>query len=164
MLRKILLVLFAILIVIQFIRPEKNNSTTASLNDITKHYAVPDEVVNILKQSCYDCHSNHTVYPWYFSIQPVAWWMQNHVDDGKREINFSEFNSYPPKRQSHKLHSIVEQIKRDEMPLDSYLWIHKYAKLNEDQKKAIINWADSLQQVIIRKNNLPAETEEHHRD
>jgi len=164
MFRKILLALFGILIIIQFIRPEKNNSVAASPNDITQHYAVPDDALSIIKRSCYDCHSNHTDYPWYFNIQPVAWWMQNHVNDGKREINFSEFNSYPAKKQSHKLHEVIEQIKNDEMPIDSYLWIHKNAKLNDEQKKIVTGWADSLQQMIIKKNNLPAETEEHRKE
>ena len=164
MLRKILLVLFGIFIIIQFIRPEKNNSTAVSPNDITRHYLVPENVLSILKRSCYDCHSNHTVYPWYFNVQPVAWWMQNHVDDGKREIDFSQFNSYPPKKQSHKLHDVIEQIKRDKMPLNSYLWIHKDAMMNDDQKKEVIGWADSLQQMIIIKNNLPVEQEKNNEE
>jgi hypothetical protein len=157
MVKRIILLLLVILVVIQFFRPQKNLSITPSKVDIATQYAVPDNVTEILKHSCYDCHSNNTVYPWYFAIQPVAWWMQNHVNDGKRKLDFSEFASYTPKKQFHKMNDIIEQIKKDEMPLDSYLWIHRYAKLSEDQKNSILKWADSLGISIKVKNNLPDE-------
>jgi len=160
MIKKILLALLVVLVVIQFIRPGKNISSTISANDITLHYAISSDVLNILKKSCYDCHSNNTVYPWYNNIQPVAWWLQYHVNDGKKELNFSEFYTYPAKKQSRKLHELVEQVKGEEMPLNSYLWIHKDAKLDERQKNAVMSWADSLQKMIAVKNNLPAETNE----
>jgi hypothetical protein len=84
MIKKILLVLLAALIIIQFIRPKENHSDKLSANDITRHYTVPDTVLSILQRSCYDCHSNNTSYPWYNRIQPVAWWLNSHVKDGKR--------------------------------------------------------------------------------
>ncbi len=161
MLKRVLIILVAILVIIQFIRPEKNISTAVSANDITGHYPVPENVVSILKLSCYDCHSNNTIYPWYFNIQPIAWWMKDHIDEGKKELNFSEFASYAPKKQAHKLHAIIEEIKKDQMPLDSYLWIHKNAKLNDAQKISVTNWADSLQRSIAEKNNLPVDNNDH---
>ncbi|MBS1599648.1 MAG: heme-binding domain-containing protein [Bacteroidetes bacterium] len=159
MMRKIFIVIIFIFIAIQFFRPVKNISAQVSQNDIVSHYNVPDDVLHILKRACYDCHSNNTIYPWYNNIQPVAWWMADHVKVGKEEINFSEFASYEPKKQRHKLNEVIWQVKKDEMPLDSYLWIHKDAKLNETQKNAVIAWADSLQKMIALKNNLPAEEE-----
>jgi hypothetical protein len=157
MLRKILIILIAALIVIQFFRPKKNVSTTVSQNDITTHFTVPDNVQSILKTSCYDCHSNNTIYPWYNNIQPVAWWLANHVNEGKHELNFSEFATYAPKKQFHKLNSIVDSQRDGWMPLDSYLWIHRDAILNPQQKQTLMNWADSLARYIKAKNNLPDE-------
>jgi len=164
MIKKILLLLLVVFILIQMIRPEKNISLAASPNDIAAHYNVPGDVLNILKRSCYDCHSNNTIYPWYNNIQPVAWWMADHVKVGKEEINFSEFAAYSPKKQSHALRSVVGQIKKDEMPMDSYLWIHKDAKMNDEQRKVVMAWADSLQKSIVTKYNLPVETDDHRHD
>ncbi len=148
MLKKILYTLLIIFILIQFIRPAKNISTEASPNDISAHYNVPDNVMGVLKKSCYDCHSNNTVYPWYNNIQPVAWWLDDHVKEGKRELNFSEFANYKPKRKIKKLKETVEQLEKGEMPLNSYLWIHKDAKLSEEDIKAVSEWAKALQLQI----------------
>jgi len=157
MLRKILLVFLVILIIIQFIRPGRNISNAVSSNDITLHFPVPEDIVHVLKRSCYDCHSNNTVYPWYMNIQPVGWWMQYHVNDGKRKLNFSEFSSYPVKKQYDKFKATRDEIKEGGMPLDSYLWIHKYAILTAAEKTSVIKWADSLQTDLRVKNNLKDE-------
>ena len=160
MLKKILKRTFQILllafIVIQFIRPAKNKSSGISANDITKAYPVPENVQAILKSSCYDCHSNNTVYPWYSQIQPVAWWLNNHIQDGKKELNFSEFASYRIGRQYRKLDEVNKQVKEDEMPLESYLWIHKYAKLYDAQKLTLANWVTSVRDSI--KAHYPADS------
>lgn len=160
MLKKILKRTFQIFIlafiVIQFIRPAKNKSEGISNNDITKVYPVPENVQAILKTSCYDCHSNNTVYPWYSQIQPVAWWLNNHIEEGKRELNFSEFASYRIGRQYRKLDEVNKQVKEDEMPLDSYLWIHKNAKLDEQQKLTLANWVTSVRDSI--KAHYPADS------
>ena len=160
--KKILLITLAILIIIQFIRPARNISSGESANDISKVYAVPAPVKQILDVSCNDCHSNNTRYPWYTNIQPVGWWMQWHVNEGKQGLNFSEFAKYTPKRQHHKLEETVEQVREGEMPLNSYLWIHKEAKLSQEQKDLLINWAEELREKIKKDNNLPEEPERQH--
>jgi heme-binding protein len=157
--KKILLIVLAILVIIQFIRPARNESNTMSANDITKHFTVPDDVNAILKKACNDCHSNNTIYPWYMNVQPVGWWMADHVKDGKKELNFSEFGSYAPKRQHHKLEEVIDQVKEGEMPLDSYTWMHKEAILTTAEKTLLMNWAEILRKEIAEKNNLPAEEE-----
>ncbi len=96
----------------------------------------------MLEKSCYDCHSNHTEYPWYFNFQPIAGWLAHHVEEGKDELNFSEFNTYKQKRKIHKLKEVIEQVKAGEMPMSSYLIIHKDAVLNEEQKNKLIKWAE----------------------
>lgn len=142
MLKKILYVLLAILVIIQFIQPTRNTSTGPYPNDITTKFAMNDNVASILKTSCYDCHSNNTVYPWYANIQPVAWWLQDHVNEGKSELNFNEFATYKEKRQRKKLDEMIELIKEDEMPLKSYTILHGNAKLSAEQKATITKWCE----------------------
>ncbi len=158
MLRKILLLLLAVLVIIQFFHPDKNTNTTdtAAKNDISKVFPVPDKVQDILEKSCYDCHSNNTEYPWYAEVQPVAWWLNNHIEEGKREVNFNEFASYSLRRQYKKLEEIIEQVKEDEMPLSSYTLIHKNAVLDKDKKLALSSWAGAAMDSM--KAKYPADS------
>ena len=118
------------------------------MNDITHSTTVSPEVKKLLEVSCYDCHSDHTEYPWYTNIQPVGWWLDHHVDEGTHEINFSQFNSYGVKRKMRKFHEIVEMIEEKEMPLNTYLWIHGDSKLDESQTKLLIDWASANQKML----------------
>ena len=157
MVKKIAIGLLVVLVIIQFFKPARNISTEKSTNDITNKYAVPASVQEILKTSCYDCHSNNTVYPWYANIQPVAWWLADHVNEGKKELDFSEFLTYSPKKAHHKLEEVIEMVKEGEMPLQSYTIIHQNAKLSEPQKLEIATWADGLMKEIAMANNLQPE-------
>ena len=148
MFKKILLGLLVIVVLIQFVRPTKNVAAEMSANDIEKHYSVPDNVKATLKKACRDCHSNNTVYPWYYNIQPVAWWLSTHIDDGKRHFNLSEFAAYPPKRADHKLEELVESQEDHWMPLESYTLIHKEAKLTQAESQEVIDWANGLRKEI----------------
>ena len=153
--RKIIISILILLVLIQFIRPRRNISASGSPQDIAVIYPTPDSVSKLLKKSCYDCHSNNTEYPWYSNLQPVGWWLQMHVNDGKRHIDYSSFASYEPRRQAKALHETAETIKEDEMPLDNYLWIHKNAVLTENEKLLISEWATNLEKEIRQKYNLP---------
>ncbi len=147
-LKRFFQLLLLALIVIQFFRPAKNQSEGVSKNDISTLYAVPQDVQDILKRSCNDCHSNNTVYPWYAEVQPVAWWLDNHIKDGKKDLNFSEFATYRLRRQYKKLEEINELVKENEMPLNSYLWVHKDAKLSEQQKLTLANWVEAIRDTM----------------
>ena len=149
-------VLIALLLFQFYPKPKKNISATTGTNDITLVHKVRADVLQVLKTSCYDCHSNNTVYPWYASVQPVALWLGNHIDEGKRELNFSEFGSYSIRRKYKKLEDITEQVKEGDMPLSSYTLIHRYAKLNEDQKLLLVNWVTALRDSF--KTNYPADS------
>jgi len=143
--KKIILGLLAVLLIIQFIRPPKNVSEVAiTENDISRKYGMTESVQQILVEKCYDCHSNSTVYPWYYNIQPVAWWMAHHINEGKEELNFSEFNTYSEKRAKHKLEELSEAVNEGWMPLESYLWIHGDAKITEQDRNLINAWLKSL--------------------
>jgi hypothetical protein len=143
--RKILVALLVVIIIIQFIRPLKNSGDADGANAIAKKYQVPEQVQSILKQSCYDCHSNNTKYPWYANIQPVGWWIQySHVDDGKRHLNFSEYGSYSEKKAKHKFEEIADEIREGGMPLGTYTFLHHDAVLTAEQTKTLVDWAESL--------------------
>src|SRR6187402_12873 len=143
--KKIGIVLLVALVLLQFVRPSRNLSDQViTENDISKTYAIAEPVHQIFIKKCYDCHSNNTHYPWYVNIQPVGLWMQHHVDEGKDELNFSEFKTYPERRANHKIEEISEDANEGWMPLDSYLWIHKEAKVSPEDRDAINAWIKSL--------------------
>ena len=150
--KKILIVIAVLLVVIQFIRPAKNEGTVEGPKDITHTVTVSAEVQNILQKSCNYCHSNHTQYPWYYNIQPVAWWLAHHVDEGKHHLNFSEFNGYKTKRKLHKLKEIKEEVEDSEMPMNSYLWMHSNAKLTEAEKATLYKWVE--ESLVVAADTL----------
>lgn len=149
--KKILLILIALLILIQFIRPSKNEGIVDSPNDIASIVNVPEEVKNILKASCYDCHSNKTQYPLYSQIMPFGWWLNHHVNEGKEHLNFSEFGSYTKERQDHKLEETEEEIKEGEMPLSSYTLMHPHAKLSKEQAELLATWVETARKELNSK-------------
>jgi hypothetical protein len=148
MVKKVLYVLLAAFVIIQFIRPAKNQSAGPFPNEISTAFPMNDTVASAMKIACYDCHSNNTRYPWYSNVQPVAWWLQRHVNEGKKELNFSEFTTYSKKRQHHKFEEIKEAVTDGWMPLDSYKWIHKDAILTKEQSAAIAKWCDAGMAVL----------------
>ena len=158
MIRKILLLFMAALVIIQFFHPDKNtdSSSASETNDISKVMVVPDNVQDILQTSCYDCHSNNTDYPWYAEIQPVGWWLNHHIDEGKNEVNFNEFSTYSLRRQYKKLEEIIKQVKEDEMPLGYYTVIHKDAVLSKEQKLLVSTWANAA--IDSMKAKYPADS------
>ena len=146
--KKVLLGLLALLVIIQFIRPEKNINTAVTALDMNVMYPIPDSVAQVLQKACYDCHSDNTRYPWYNNIQPVAWWLNNHITDGKKELNFSEYGKRTLPKQAKKLKKIAKEIQEGDMPLSSYTLIHKDAVLTDAEKKMLIDWATGLSQQI----------------
>jgi hypothetical protein len=154
---KIFMALAVLLIIVQFIRPEKNESNDLTF-DITTKYEMPGDVEQVLKTACYDCHSNQTIYPWYYNFQPVAWWVSNHVTDGKRHLNFSNFTQRSIAVQNHKFEEIVEMVEEHEMPMKeyTYLGMHPDANLTDQQRQLIINWARA--QMDTLKANYPADS------
>lgn len=156
--KKLAVVLLLAFIAIQFFRPEKNiqTSPTEVKNHISATYTVPAEVELILQSSCYDCHSNQTKYPWYSNVQPVAWFLANHVEEGKKELNFSEFSTYTLRRQFKKFGEIIDEVDEDKMPLKSFTLIHKDAVLTDAQKTSLISWATSNKELM--KSKYPADS------
>jgi len=141
--KKILLGILIIIVLIQFIRPEKNDSNE-NINDISTVMDVPENVQEIIKTSCADCHSNTTKYPWYSEIAPASWYLASHVNDGKKHLNFSEWAGYNKNQKEHIIKDLKKELKSKEMPLNSYLWIHKEAVVSPEQYKILLDWVQTI--------------------
>jgi len=141
--KRIMMILLLVFIGIQFVPTELNTSNEILETDFTNTFVVSEQIQNILEVSCYDCHSNNTKYPWYNKIQPIRWILEDHINEGKEELNFSEFGSYSKRRMKSKLKSIISQIDDNEMPLSSYTIIHRDAKLTDVEKQQVIEWVNN---------------------
>lgn len=148
--RIFLLVLLLTFIVAQFFQPKKNTSE-ASENHILTLHSVPEEVAGILKNSCLDCHSNTTNYHWYHYISPASWLVANHIREGKKELNFSEWGNMDVFSQITKLEEICQESEQKEMPLKSYLLMHPKAKLSDEQIATLCDWTTRLSEELLVK-------------
>ncbi len=140
MLRIVLIVLIAAFLVAQVFRPNRVNPPV----DPAKALQAPPSVQAILDRSCNDCHSNNTRWPWYTNISPLSWWIADHVKEGRRELNFSEFNGYTERRKGKKLEEICEQVQQGEMPLKNYVPLHPEAKLSDADQQTLCSWTKQL--------------------
>lgn len=143
-LRNLLFGLVLLLLLIQSVRIDKKNPVSSPEKDFMAIYPAPAALQQQLIRSCYDCHSNHTEYPWYSNIAPVSWWLKHHVNEGREHLNFSDWGSYDAKKADHKLEECVEMIQEGEMPMSSYTLLHKEAQLSEEQRLTLVNWFSSL--------------------
>ena len=136
-------------LLIQSFRFAKTAEAFDPAKDFTTLTFANAEVAHTLKIACYDCHSNQPTYPWYSNIAPISWWMQNHIDEGGHHLNFSEWGTYSEKRKDHKLEECIEMVEESEMPMASYTWMHKEAKLTDAQKLQLIEYFKAV------KGNTP---------
>ncbi len=139
--KKIILAFLIVVIAMQFYRPEKNITSGDHTAVFLAETNPPQRVKAVLEETCYDCHSNNTIYPWYNNIAPVSYWMANHVKDGKKHLNFSDWKNYSSKKKDHKLEELVEEIENRNMPLKEYTWTHETSRLTSAQRELIMEWA-----------------------
>lgn len=144
-LKKIGIVLLIVFVIAQFFGPEKNEGDINSVSTFIAETNPPENVLKILKESCFDCHSSTTKYPWYNNITPVNYWLAEHVKNGKKHLNFSKWDSYTLKRKEHKMDELHEEVEKKKMPLDSYTWTHSEANLTQEQINAIVTWGKKVQ-------------------
>lgn len=133
---------------IQFVPTDLNQSDTVPKTDFLLVNNTQENISALLQESCYDCHSNNTEYPWYNKVQPAAWYLEDHIQEGKDELNFNEWAEYSDRRKNSKLRSIISQIEEDKMPLDSYTLIHKDAILSDEDKRVIIDYMTALKDSL----------------
>lgn len=155
--KKAMIVIIIAFVLIQFFPIDQNNPVATPQMDFLKTKNTPEKTAVLIRNSCYDCHSNDTKYPWYANVQPFSWFLNNHIQEGRKKLNFSTFATYEPKRQAHKLDEAVEMIEKAEMPLDSYIIVHPEAKLTLSDQKEMVDYFKRVAQDIRILNNLPAE-------
>ena len=147
---KILIILvISAFVVIQFFRIDKANPPIVPAETLESAVSVPPDIALIIGRSCSDCHTNNTLYPWYSNVQPMAWFLKNHIDNGRQNLNFSIFNTYTPKKKVKKFEEICEQLQLGAMPLPSYLWIHRDSVLKDTESKALCDWATQEKAKIV---------------
>jgi mono/diheme cytochrome c family protein len=139
-LKTIGLLLLVVFIIAQFFGPEKNNGDITSVGVFFTDTNPPADVKMILETTCVDCHSDSTQYPWYSNITPVNYWLDEHINDGKKHFDMSKWGDYSDKKKDHKLDELAEEVGEKEMPLPSYTWTHGDADLSQDQIDAIVSW------------------------
>jgi hypothetical protein len=142
------IVLAAAFVIAQFIRPNMTNPPENKPDTLEASTTVPSDVEAILTRSCADCHSNRTVYPWYSNVSPVSWLLADDINDGRKELNLSTWNTTDTKRKVRKLDKICEEVQDGEMPLPKYLWIHRDAKLSQGDINTLCAWTDSEKQRL----------------
>lgn len=157
--KKILIVIIVAFVLIQFFPIDKNNPTATPKMDFLQIKETPEKTATLIRNSCYDCHSNESKYPWYSNIQPAAWFLKDHIIEARKELNFSTFATYDKKRQVKKLKEAVEQLEKNEMPLDSYVILHPVAKLSAADKKIMIDYFKLMENDTRILNELPFEVE-----
>ncbi len=147
-LKMVAVLVFAGFLLAQFFRPDRANPAVVQVETLYASTAVPADVQAVLARSCSDCHSNETAYPWYSNVSPFSWFLADHIEHGRRELNFSVWNTYTAAQKTKKLEEICEQVEARTMPLPSYLWIHRNAALNDSDVKLLCDWATAEKAVI----------------
>ena len=138
-------------VLIQFFQPERNHGTIDPEIDLLTYSTIPDSLANILMNSCYNCHSNRTNYPWYSYIAPVSWMLQRHVDRGKKELNMSNFGDLEKSQKIGVLADLCDVIESGSMPLKSYLIIHRNARITDSETELFCDWTELEALRIMRE-------------
>jgi hypothetical protein len=159
--KRVLRIVAILVILIQFIRPDRTNPAVDPAVELAAVVAVPEAVGSLLHAACYDCHSNETDWPWYAHVAPMSWLVTNHVNDGRRHLNFSDWGNYPPSRADHKLEEAIEYVENGEMPLATYTPLHPEARLSDADREAIIAWARSTRAALGVTGEDEHEEDEH---
>lgn len=146
MIKKILLGVLVILFIMQFFQIDKTNAEVNQEQDFLNVHNVQAEMALMIKDACYDCHSDETKYPWYTSISPLSYWIKGHINNGREELNFSKWTTYSDNRKDHKLEECSEMILDKRMPLKSYTWLHGGARLTDEQKQRLADYFTTLRQ------------------
>jgi hypothetical protein len=139
-------------LLIQVIRPPRENPPTDPTATIAAHVAIPPATDAILHRACYDCHSNDTRWPWYSGVAPISWFVIGHVNDGREALNFENWSAHRSRNPVPPLNRVCSEVKSGGMPLSTYLWMHADAQLSADDKTVLCDWIDALQ----RSGAVPA--------
>ena len=143
MLKWFVVALMVVFIGLQFVRPARTNPAVDQTQTIHAHLQMTPQVAAIIDRSCQDCHSNTTRWPWYSNVVPASWFLVNHVNEGRQHLNFSEWGKLDKRRADKRLEEMCEEVSDKLMPLDSYTWIHRSAKLAAEDIKTLCDWTET---------------------
>jgi len=143
--KNILISISVVLVLAQFFGPKKNDGDMATVAAFMTETNPPEDVKKILETACFDCHSSKTSYPWYNAITPVNYYLEEHIKEGQKHLNFSKWNAYSLKKKEHKMDELYEEVEAGEMPLNSYTWLHTDASLTTKQIAAVVTWGKKVQ-------------------
>ncbi len=138
-------------VVIQFFQPEKNIGEVTQ-NHIFMQEQLPENVQVTIQNACLDCHSNNTRYPFYDRIAPASWMVSKHIIKGKKELNFSEWGQMDAYDKIKALEDIRQELEQNTMPLKAYVFMHREAKLSEEQKTAMLSWIDKKGEELVKSS------------
>lgn len=147
--KRTLTLLLLALVLLQFWRPKKNVSVESTVADFEGETNPSTEVVAILQQNCYDCHSNNTQYPWYAEVAPVSLWINGHIEEGKEHFNVSDWASWDLKKKDHKMDELIEEVEEGHMPEASYTWMH--GSLSDLEKEMLVEWGKEVREGISKR-------------
>ena len=142
--KRVFVFVIILLVVMQFVKIDKQNPAVMIENDFISIEKPSDEVASLLRKACYDCHSNNTEYPWYTNVAPISFWIKHHIDEAREHVNFSEWGTYKKSRQKHKMHECYEEVEEGEMPLKTYTLMHSEAKLSKEERAKLEHWFKSF--------------------
>ncbi|GDX48129.1 hypothetical protein LBMAG25_09470 [Bacteroidota bacterium] len=151
MLKKVILVLVVLFILLQFFQIDKSNPFSELSNDFFQIQNTPKELSATIEEACYDCHSYKTEFPWYTSVQPIAWWINHHINEGRDELNFSDWGNYSSDKKKKLSEECSEKIIQGKMPLSSYTYMHNIRIKDPKQRQLLANYFSSLQFNTVRQ-------------
>lgn len=127
---------------LQFTNPARTNPPVLPGHDVCATNPPPPKIAGLLRAACYDCHSHETIWPWYSRVAPLSWWLVDHIQDGRKHLNFSEWPHDNSKRARSRWQHIRDEVESGDMPLRSYTWIHASARLTSSDREELARWAD----------------------
>lgn len=143
-----------VLIAMQFYSPTKNISPGNHTQIFIKETNPSPDLKALFETSCYDCHSNNTAYPWYNNVAPISYWIDSHVKEGKKHLNFSEWQNYSIDKKDHLLEEIEEMVVQENMPLTEYTYLHSNSKISEKEVGEIVAWVKQTR-IIYQLGKQP---------
>jgi hypothetical protein len=133
--RMVLLGALVLLVGIQLVPVDRSNPPAQGV------VPAPEPVLAVLKRSCFDCHSNQTIWPWYAYVAPVSWSIANDVHEGRKELNFQEWSRASARKRARVAAKVWEEVQEGKMPLPNYLRMHPEATLSEADLAVLQQWA-----------------------
>lgn len=143
-----------VLIAMQFYSPTKNISPGNHTQIFIKETNPSPDLKALFETSCYDCHSNNTAYPWYNNVAPISYWIDSHVKEGKKHLNFSEWQNYSIDKKDHLLEEIEEMVVQENMPLTEYTYLHSNSKISDKEVGEIVTWVKQTR-IIYQLGKQP---------